>query len=218
MRVEKELEKKLAEQHKALPRPELPPARPRRKPLIRKGTEPGTVIIAKSGEFGGPEFELLMDGIGEAFEMFTKDVIAPLQKRIAELEASPTKYVGVWTSGTEYAPRSMVSWSGSIWHANEGDHREARHGCRMDARLQAWPRREGRQAMTKPTPFDYEVHDHVVALHEEGKARGDTDEQIAAATKAYLGSTYVRYQIELERQQQHGDNRAKLTVIQGGKE
>ena len=30
---------------------------------------------------------------------------------------------------------------------------------------------------------------------------GDTDEQIAAATKAYLGSTYVRYQIELERQQ-----------------
>ena len=66
------------------------------------------------------------------------------------------------------------------------------------------------------TPLDYEVHNHVVAIHEEGRARGDTDEQIAAATKAYLGSTYVRYQIELERQQ--NQERPKLTVIDDGKE
>jgi hypothetical protein len=70
--------------------------------------------------------------------------------------------------------------------------------------------------MTTPTPLDYEVHNHVVALHEERKARGDTDEQIAAATKAYLNSTYVRYQIALERQQMQ--QRPKLTVIEGGKE
>ena len=42
--------------------------------------------------------------------------------------------------------------------------------------------------MTKPTPFDCEVHDAIVTIHAEGKARGDTDEQIAAATRAYLGS------------------------------
>ena len=64
--------------------------------------------------------------------------------------------------------------------------------------------------MTTP---NYEVHNEVVAIHEEGKARGDTDEQIAAATKAYLGSSYVRYQAALERQQP-----PKLTVIDGGKE
>jgi hypothetical protein len=91
----------------------LPAARPRRRPLITKGKKPGTVIIAKSGEFGAPELELLVDGIGEA--------LAPLVARIAELEAAASEpiYLGVWRDGMEVPRGKFVTWGGSVWHANE---------------------------------------------------------------------------------------------------
>jgi hypothetical protein len=121
----------LAEQEKEVaalavsksPPPALPPRRPKvRKALIRKSKQPGTVIIRKEGQFGGAEFKLLLDGIGEAFEKFEERVTLPLLKRIEELEAAPSvppiKYVGVWKASDEYKPGNVVTHSGSMWHAN----------------------------------------------------------------------------------------------------
>ena len=78
----------------------LPPPRPRKK-------------AAASRE------NALVEHLGQLTAKAIKDAVAPLEARIAELEASPTKYVGVWTQGTEFQARSIVSYDGSMWHANE---------------------------------------------------------------------------------------------------
>jgi hypothetical protein len=54
----------------------------------------------------------------ETIGKFVGKAIKPLQDRIAELESAPTKFVGTWVAGT-YAARSIVSYAGSMWHANE---------------------------------------------------------------------------------------------------
>jgi hypothetical protein len=56
------------------------------------------------------------------FELFGKcmrDALAPLQKRIEELENRPFKFVGVWTQGMELVPGNVCSYAGSMWHCNE---------------------------------------------------------------------------------------------------
>jgi hypothetical protein len=56
------------------------------------------------------------------FELFGKcmrDALAPLQKRIEELESRPFKFVGVWTQGMELVPGNICSYAGSMWHCNE---------------------------------------------------------------------------------------------------
>jgi hypothetical protein len=48
-----------------------------------------------------------------------RDALAPLQKRIEELENRPFKFVGVWTQGMELVPGNVCSYAGSMWHCNE---------------------------------------------------------------------------------------------------
>ena len=59
------------------------------------------------------DFELIGTFVGQA--------IAPLQKRIAELEAAASEpiYLGVWKDGMETPKGKFVTWGGSIWHAHE---------------------------------------------------------------------------------------------------
>jgi hypothetical protein len=93
-------ERERDEKAKAASRPPaLPPARPRK----------ATAYVTQK------TLDLTMEGAGKAIREF----LAPLVKRIAELEATPTKFVGVWTSGTEYPPRAIVTHGGGMWHANE---------------------------------------------------------------------------------------------------
>jgi hypothetical protein len=83
-------------------------------PTVRTLPAPRRKKKAKSGP-SLDEFEQM----GRLTAKAIKDATAPLEKRLAELEASPTKYVGTWVAGTNYPPRTMASWGGSIWHANE---------------------------------------------------------------------------------------------------
>ena len=45
--------------------------------------------------------------------------LAPIRKRLAELEARPFKFIGAWTQGMDCSPGHIVSWDGSMWHCNE---------------------------------------------------------------------------------------------------
>ena len=60
-------------------------------------------------------FEMMGEMTGKAI----RDAIAPLEKRIAELEAHPLRYCDVWKSGGDYRAGNFVSWGGSVWHCNE---------------------------------------------------------------------------------------------------
>jgi hypothetical protein len=64
----------------------------------------------------GAEFGLeLASGIKDYF----RRAIAPLEKRIAELESRPqVKYQGVYRPGAEYSEGALVTRDGSIFHAN----------------------------------------------------------------------------------------------------
>lgn len=44
-------------------------------------------------------------------------VVAPLEKRIAELEARQIKMAGVWKEGIAYEENSLVSFQGGLWLA-----------------------------------------------------------------------------------------------------
>jgi hypothetical protein len=46
--------------------------------------------------------------------------LAPLEKRIAELESRPElKYCGIWVAGKTYAENSLVTHAGSLWIAKQ---------------------------------------------------------------------------------------------------
>ena len=50
---------------------------------------------------------------------FVDEQLAPLKQRIAELEGRPAvKYLGVFDRSRNYVAGSMVTHSGSVWHAN----------------------------------------------------------------------------------------------------
>jgi hypothetical protein len=63
--------------------------------------------------------EVIGKWCGQQIAEALKDAIAPLQERIRELEALPMKFAGPWQEGMEYQARSIVSYDGSMWHANE---------------------------------------------------------------------------------------------------
>jgi hypothetical protein len=54
--------------------------------------------------------------IGETVvPMLRDDMIAPLVKRIAELETRQLKHVGTWAADKQYLPGNCVSHGGSVW-------------------------------------------------------------------------------------------------------
>jgi hypothetical protein len=63
----------------------------------------------------GPEFGLEM---ARTIKDYVRRAIAPLEKRIGELESRPqVKYQGVYRDG-EYSEGSLVTMHGSLFHAN----------------------------------------------------------------------------------------------------
>lgn len=51
---------------------------------------------------------------------FVSQTLAPLEARLAALEARPElKYAGVWKQGETYAPGSLATHHGSLWHCHE---------------------------------------------------------------------------------------------------
>jgi hypothetical protein len=79
----------------------------------------------RQSALGADAFEMMGEMTGKAI----RDAIAPLEARIAELEASP-KYVSIWTAGTKYPARFMASW-GAASARKQGP--PARYRCRVDA-------------------------------------------------------------------------------------
>jgi hypothetical protein len=61
----------------------------------------------------------LFEHLGQLTAKAIKDATAPLEARIAQLEAHPLKYCDVWKSGGDYRAGNFVSWGGSVWHCNE---------------------------------------------------------------------------------------------------
>jgi hypothetical protein len=69
----------------------------------------------KDPEKWGPEFGLEM---AREIKNYVRRAIAPLEKRIAELESRPQiKYLGVHKPGAEYSEGTMTTRGGSIWYA-----------------------------------------------------------------------------------------------------
>src|SRR5262245_30875788 len=57
--------------------------------------------------------------IKEFVETKIAEATAPLLQKIAELENRPrVQYRGVWKEGQPYGTGSMVTYEGSVWHAN----------------------------------------------------------------------------------------------------
>jgi hypothetical protein len=77
-----------------------------------------TVPVRRKPRKGKPALKLY-EAMGRATAEAIAAAIKPLADRIAALEASPTKFVGIWTQGTEYQARSITSHDGSMWHCNE---------------------------------------------------------------------------------------------------
>ena len=67
------------------------------------------------------DLERAMDGLVKTIAKACKElVVAPLVKRIAELEAERgLKYVGPWKVGGDYNPGEFVSYGGGIWHCKQ---------------------------------------------------------------------------------------------------
>jgi hypothetical protein len=61
----------------------------------------------------------LYESMGRVTAETIRNAIKPLEDRIAALESAPTEFKGIWTQGTKYAARSIISHDGSMWHANE---------------------------------------------------------------------------------------------------
>jgi hypothetical protein len=81
------------------------------------------------------------------FELFGKcmrDALAPLQKRIEELENSPFKFIGAWSEGMEVVAGNFVSYGGSMWHCNEAT--KAKPGTGPEFTLAVKRGAEGRSA------------------------------------------------------------------------
>lgn len=80
----------------------------------------------KDPEKWGPEFG---SEVATLMKEFVARKLAPLEKRIAELEATNVRlqaeieqrnfsYAGVWREGKVYGVGSFVTHSGSLWHSN----------------------------------------------------------------------------------------------------
>jgi hypothetical protein len=63
--------------------------------------------------------EVIGGWVGKRISEALKASVEPLRERIRELESMPMRFCGPWLEGQEYAPRNIVSYDGSMWHANE---------------------------------------------------------------------------------------------------
>jgi hypothetical protein len=63
----------------------------------------------------------LMAGIAPVIAEHVRSALAPLVRRLEELEAhgQSVKYMGIWDSKTQYEPGSFVTDKGSVWHCND---------------------------------------------------------------------------------------------------
>jgi hypothetical protein len=80
--------------------------------------EPKSAPIKRKAKSRQSDLDLAEE-MGKAIAIAIREATAPLIKRIAALEASPFKFVGIWTQGTDYVARNVVSYGGSLWHCNE---------------------------------------------------------------------------------------------------
>lgn len=55
---------------------------------------------------------------GAAMGELIRELVAPLEARIAELEAHPLQYDGPHETGKAYDKGTFVTHDGSIWHCN----------------------------------------------------------------------------------------------------
>ena len=73
-----------------------------------------------------------------------------LEMRLRALEDRPTMlYKGIWLEGTTYAPGSVVTDNGSMWHANISTRSEPGKGHSRDWTLCVKRGREGRPRWEK---------------------------------------------------------------------
>jgi hypothetical protein len=61
--------------------------------------------------------------LGEFIAQKIREAVAPLQRRIAELETKQAKidgfrYIGTWADGARYEPGNFTTHDGSLWHCN----------------------------------------------------------------------------------------------------
>jgi hypothetical protein len=60
----------------------------------------------------------LVPVLREKFTAQIEEAVAPLRRRIAELEAEPSaKWLGVWREGKSFRAGSLVTHQGGLWHA-----------------------------------------------------------------------------------------------------
>ncbi|QHE85886.1 hypothetical protein [Hydrogenophaga sp. BPS33] len=55
---------------------------------------------------------------GAAMGDLIREVVEPLEKRLATLEANPVQYDGPHESGKVYGKGMFVTHEGSLWHCN----------------------------------------------------------------------------------------------------
>lgn len=60
--------------------------------------------------------EKIIDALAEGAREHIGRLIAPLQRRIEELEAGAFSYEGVFEEGRRYRRNQFVTWQGSLWH------------------------------------------------------------------------------------------------------
>jgi hypothetical protein len=74
---------------------------------------------AKSGGLGNGEITALAQGLVPFLNERLAEAVAPLQERIAELEATATRYEGIWDEQRVYRLNMMVTYGGNLWIAEE---------------------------------------------------------------------------------------------------
>ena len=92
------------------------------------------------------DVDSLVAGIAPEVRKAMEDALAPLLRRIVELEERPTlRYLGVYEAARQYAKGNFVTHDGSLWHCR-ADVTRARPGSDSDWQLAAKRGTNGRDA------------------------------------------------------------------------
>jgi hypothetical protein len=74
---------------------------------------------AKSGGLGDGDLRALAEGLVPWVREVLAEATAPLIARIDELEATATRYEGVWDEQRVFHPNMMVTYGGNLWICEE---------------------------------------------------------------------------------------------------